>query len=551
MEIKKIILSTDGIGEALDFIEHSLYQHRLQARTVNEAMLLTEETMVKMLDHGLEESELTVFLHARMGIAQIRLEIEGEELHIADNKVPGLDLNRDEIGKEAESAIRSIFLRLYDDKIKYKYKDGVNIIHITAGVPEKIFALVTLGAFLGGLFFGVLMNLFPYTYLMEEINRYLLSPINSIFINALQLITAPAVFCSIVCCMSQVTRFSVPGRVSFKILVTYIITSIIAVIVGVAAFNFLKPGSIGLLSELVNQSEVTVQGSGNLSVVDTIISVVPTNFIEPFLNVNSLQIVFLGLMCGVATGRVGDHTHAVSHFFEACNDFFSKIILLVMKFTPIAVFCSTVSMVSKIGIHAIYSLFQMALTVAAGIVIMVGVYALMIVIFGRLNPIPFFRKVLPTMKHVIIMGSELGALSQTTQICKRKLGISSKVYSFSLPVGAVMNLDSNCIYLTIAGLFLARLCGIEIFGTDVLTLIFSVIILSIGAPITPGSAMLCLFVLLGQMNVSTQAIHLIIGVNALIEMILAASNTMGTMAISLVVSRTEKLHDMQLYKKKG
>ena len=113
-----------------------------------------------------------------------------------------------------------------------------------------------------------------------------------------------------------------------------------------------------------------------------------------------------------------------------------------------------------------------------------------------------------------------------------------------------MNLDGNCIYLTIAGLFLARLCGIELFGSDIISMVFAINILSIGAPITPGSALLCLFVLLTQMGVSLNIIILIMGVNFFIEMILAMANTMGDVAITLVVARSENLIDLEKYNKK-
>ena len=161
----------------------------------------------------------------------------------------------------------------------------------------------------------------------------------------------------------------------------------------------------------------------------------------------------------------------------------------------------------------------------------------------------FLKKYYPELKNTFVQGSGLASIPNTIHCCKHRFGISSKIYSFSIPFGATVNLDGNCVYLTIAGLFLARLCGIDLFSANIFSLIFAIIILSVGAPITPGSALLCLFVLLTQMGVSLDITILIMGVNFFIEMLLAMANTMGDVAITLVVAKGENLVDMKKYKK--
>ena len=144
----------------------------------------------------------------------------------------------------------------------------------------------------------------------------------------------------------------------------------------------------------------------------------------------------------------------------------------------------------------------------------------------------------------------MAAISKTIRTCKNSLGISPKVCSFSIPFGAIVNVDGNCIYLAVSGLFLARLCGVDIFGTNLIPIMFTVLILSLGAPIAPGTVNICLAVLLGQMGVSLSAISLIIGINGIAEMLLSASNVVGDVAVSLAVAKSENLLNTEVFNSK-
>ena len=155
------------------------------------------------------------------------------------------------------------------------------------------------------------------------------------------------------------------------------------------------------------------------------------------------------------------------------------------------------------------------------------------------------------MKETFILGSGISALPKTMRCCKNALGISSKVYSFSIPFGANFNMDGNCIYLSIASLFIARLCGMQLAGSEVLPLIFTVFILSIGAPIAPGTAIVCLTVILNQMGASLNAVSVLFGVNAVIEMLMGMSNTVGDVALSLAIARSENLLNTDVFNAKA
>ena len=549
MEKKTVALNNDGITEALDFVSETLKRYKQSLKTVYETMLLTEETMVRLMASISKDENVKIKITKNIGIATVTLSVRGTELLSQEAFDAGMDIDMTDMGYEADAAIRSILLQAYADKIKYKHKNGVNTIKIIVGMVERQLAMLTFIAFLTAILLGAIGVLVLPNSWISTMDEYFFLPIEKMFISILQLITAPAVFFSIICCVSRFTEFTEPGRVTLKIFAWYIFSNILAVIIGIHVFQWIEPGDEGMFSYMVENQVLSAQVSGDISVMDTIISTVPSNIIDPFLNINSMQLVFMALLCGIAVGTIGRFSGAVKNFFSAGDVLFSKIVSLIMNVVPIAVFCSTFSVMIHIGFRVWLSVFEMVVTVLIGMALIMLFYLLIVVCVGRLNPFIFMKKYYPEMKNTFIQGSGLASIPNTIHCCKHRLGISSKIYSFSIPFGATVNLDGNCVYLTIAGLFLARLCGIDLFSSDIFSMVFAITILSVGAPITPGSALLCLFVLLTQMGVSLDITILIMGVNFFIEMLLAMANTMGDVAITLVVAKGENMVDMKKYNK--
>jgi Na+/H+-dicarboxylate symporter len=215
---------------------------------------------------------------------------------------------------------------------------------------------------------------------------------------------------------------------------------------------------------------------------------------------------------------------------------------------PLAAFCSILSMILKTGTDALVSVLGILGVFIVAIVLMMAVYCLLMLLFAGLNPIPFCRKYAPTMAQVFSMGSSNASLPINIEACKQ-MGVSPKVYSLSLPLGATVNMDGSCIYLSVFALSLARICGIAIPPAALLSVLISIIVLSVGAPGIPGSGLVCLSVLLAQMNVPIEAIALVMGIDPLIGMIRCMSNCLGDVAVSTIVAKQEGILNLDVYRK--
>ena len=546
---KTVALNNQGITDALDFVSDTLKKYKQPSKVIYETMLLTEESMVRLMASATNCETMQIRIKNNIGIATVSLVVQGTEIHLQDGIGTGMELDLEGQDFETDAAIRSILFQSYADKLKYKHRNGVNTIKIIVGMVERQLAIITLIAFFMAIVLGILGVFLLPDSVVGLIDKYLFLPIEKMFISILQLITAPAVFFSIVCCVARFMEFTEPGRVSLKIFAAYIISNILAVFIGIGVFRWIKPGEAGMFVHMMDSSVNSQRASGDISILDTIISTVPSNIVEPFLTINSMQLVFMALLCGIAVGTIGNYSGAIKNFFAAGDVLFSKVTSLIMNVVPIGVFCATFSVMIHMGMRVWLSVFEMVLAVLVGILLIMLFYLFIIACVGRLNPFIFLKKYFPELRNTFVQGSGIASIPNTINCCKNRFGISSKIYSFSIPFGATVNLDGNCIYLCIAGLFLARLCGIELFSSEILSMIFAINILSVGAPITPGSELLCIFVLLTQMGVSVEFTILIMGVNFFIEMLLAMANTMGDVAITLVVAKSENMIDIKKYNK--
>ena len=460
----------------------------------------------------------------------------------------------DEIGGDTESeetqeAIRSILLKAYGEQFKYSHRNGVNSFRLLTGQSGKKTLWLTVAALALGLLAGMILKLLP-TAWGEFSSTYLFNPVKTVFMNALKIIIAPVVFFSIATCVSTFKNLAELGRIGVKVMGMYIITTILAVLLSVGVFHVLSPGESGmaLTGSMVTQA-VEVDTNVDTSVLKTIMNIVPDNFLTPFTRSDTLQLIFLGIITGFAAGTIGRFSEKLKDLLEAMNSLFLTITTMITRFIPIAVFCSIALMLLQLDSASILSVLGAGGTVILTDFLMMAIYALLILCLGRRNPITFFRKIREGMLTSFSLCSSSAAMPTNMRICKEKLGIAQKIYSFSIPLGATVNMDGTCIILTIMGLFLAKIYGITMTGSMLFSLIITIILLSLGAPGVPGASIVCLGIVLNQTGVPLDAISLVIPIMTFLDMFETMSNTTGDMAVSTIVANNEKLLDVDVYKK--
>ena len=529
------------MSDVMTFISKSLKDMSVDKKLIQKAELISEEIIADLLKHAPANTDLKIQVKRSFGEASVNLSMKGEEFSPYSDED---DLNED----SGIGAIRSVLLRSFGENFKYSNKNHVNNVRIVAGQSEKKMNNSAIYALFLGLVFGFIAKfLFP-----ESVNTalcsYILEPIKTIFMNAIRIIIAPVVFFSIVSCFSQFTNLSEVGKIGSRVISMYLLTTVIAVILGISIFYIVQPGEFGFaLSSGTSTQTVNVDTSVDTSIMSTLLNIVPSNFLTPFLESDTLQLIFLAMLCGIAVGMVGKYSSMLKELFDALNTLFLTITTLITRFIPLAAFVSISLLVIRLGGNSLLSILSVTLTHTGAILCMMCIYGILILIIGRLNPLKFFKNDKEGIFTSLTLSSSSAAMPTNMRVCTEKLGVSPKVANFSIPLGATINMDGVCIYLTVIGLFLAKAYGITVDLPSLISLTFTIIMLSLGAPGVPGCAFICLSVVAESLNIPIEALSLIIAINPILDMTDTMSNTTGDMAAAVIVAKKEGLLDLEKY----
>ena len=535
-------LKPDGVSKSLIFIEETLNKYRLGQRDLMEALLISEETLLMLEEEAPEDAAVKIIISKYMGVPRIKIIMPGNALNLNDHIG---SFSFDQLGAEAESTIRSIMLRSYADSIKYRHTHSLNILTIITGIPERILSAYTIIAILLAVVTGVAFKLLLPDYMMQWTVDRVFDPLESLFISALMCITAPAVFLSITCSMFKFEGLSDLGTKGKGVISCYILVGVIATLVGILSFRILTPGEMGILSYR-NIAESTE----DFSIALDISSFIPSNIIEPFISVDSLQLMTTALVIGSAITLCGKKVMNLKILLEELDTLCGKVSAMLMRIVPVVVYSSVVNSIMKAETKTFSATMELIGALLIGFLLMFIAYLILLAGATRLNPFTFVKKYSQTMKNTFLKGSGVAAIPMTMRVCRNRLGVPKDISAFSIPLGATINMGGNCICLIISSLFFARVCGVALDMQSLLVLFFLVLVLSLGAPIAPGTLILCLVTLLPQMGIDTGVISLIIGLNFILEMVIGMVNTMGDVVVALIVSKHSGELNLETYNKK-
>lgn len=546
----KKIFTTDnaGIGNATEYIRQILDKSGIKGENNSKTVLAAEEAMGELVSHAKEGSDLVVISRTFLGTTTIELSACGQAIDIQNILVPSVpDIWADPDAK-VSAGLRQLILSNMSKEMKCRHKDGVNTIQLSVTKSSRALIL-TLGAMICAILLGCLLTAVAPKDFLGALDANFLTPIKNMYMNALKMIAAPVVFFSIVGCFSHQSSPSGLGRIGIKIIALYLITTVIATIIGIGSFLIFRPGDPAIAAKLTQDVSAFTSQAKEISIKDILIGIVPSNFMSPFLESNMLQLLFLAILTGLAISLIGDYSAKMSEWFEGCGELFLKLASIIMRVTPIAVFCSILSMVLKTGPSTLVSVISMFGTFLFGLLLMIITYCMILVISG-FNLLLFFKRYIPTMLQVFSIASSNASISLNMEACRKELGISSDIYSLSIPLGATINMDGTCVLLAVQALTIAEIYGVGVPAGALFALALSIILMSIGAPGVPGSCVIILSMLLAQIGVPVEGVAFVMGIGPLFGMFISMSNCLGDVVVTTAVARSEKMINLDVYKEK-
>lgn len=400
---------------------------------------------------------------------------------------------------------------------------------------------ILLSMFLG-IFFGSLINNLFLDYSLVVFSIEIFSALGTIFISSLKLMVVPLVFFSLVTGVAQITDSSKLGSISIKAIFLYLATTSIAISLALFFSNFINIGSgAGLISEAKFVTPTPP------SLKEVFVNIFPTNPIAAMANGEMLQIIVFSLLVGLGVKSLSSSENLIN-FFVSGNNLMLKIVELIIWFAPIGIFCLLTDIFSQIGFSIIYDLAgYFFLLIAVLMFHGIFVYSFFLYFFTGLNPIVFYSKLKEVILFAFSTSSSSATMPLTLKTAKDKLGVDQSVASFTIPLGATINMDGTAIMQGVATVFIAQVYGIDLTITDFLMVILTATLASIGTAGVPGVGLIMLAMVLQQVGLPVEGIALIIGVDRLLDMVRTSVNVCGDSMIACLISSSENNLSQEIF----
>jgi Na+/H+-dicarboxylate symporter len=365
-----------------------------------------------------------------------------------------------------------------------------------------------------------------------------------IFIASLKLLVVPLVFVSLVCGASNLGDGSSMGRLGGKTIVLYLFTTGIAITLALVVALLVGPG-VGI--DLAEQTSFVARESPSLKQV--IIDIFPTNPFKAMTEGKMLQVIIFAILVGVALNKAGEQGSRMRAFLLDWNEIIMQLVLMLMKVAPYGVFCLMLTLFTHQGYEVIGDLAKYFFTVVFVLLLhFSGTFSVLLQLLARLNPFHFYRKMSPVMLYAFSTSSSNATMPVTLETVEHRLGVKNEIASFTVPLGATINMDGTAIMQGVATVFISQAYNIDIGLVGYLTVIGTATLASIGTAGVPGVGLITLAMVLEQVGLPVEGIALIIGVDRLLDMLRTAVNVTGDAVVSTLVGISEGRFDKEIFR---
>ena len=403
------------------------------------------------------------------------------------------------------------------------------------GLSTQIFISLLIGAL-----FGVVIHYWvPSSYIKDTvIVEGVLYVVGQGFIRLMQMLVVPLVFCSLICGSMAIGDTKTLGKVGVKTIGFYLVTTALAVCVALGSALLINPGR-GLDMDAVQKGTVSSTTEAT-SLVDTLLNIIPKNPVQSMANGDMLPIIVFALFVGIMLAKLGTRGSVVANFFSQFNDVMMEMTMAIMKVAPIGVFCLIARTFATVGFSAFAPMLKYMgnVTLALAIQCLV-VYQILLFVFTRLNPFKFIKKFLPVMGFAFSTATSNATIPMSIDTLSKKMGVSKQISSFTIPLGATINMDGTSIMQGVAVIFIAQAYGIPLTMGNLATVVVTATLASIGTAGVPSVGLVTLAMVLNSVGLPTEGIALIMGIDRILDMIRTAVNITGDAVCTTIVCHQE------------
>ena len=415
----------------------------------------------------------------------------------------------------------------------------------TIGLTTQIFL-----ALLGGAVTGILLYLFAgeSAFVQDVLVDGVFYVVGQGFIRLMQMLVVPLVFCSLICGAAAIGDSQALGKIGVRTIGFYLATTMLAVAVALTVGMVIRPG-LGLDMSAIQTVE-TAAPKEKVSFTETLLNIIPQNPIASLAQGEMLQVIVFALIVGVILAKLQDKVQMVTNFFQQFNDIMMEMTMMVMALAPVGVFCLIARTFSGLGFDAMIPMFKYMASVLIALALQCcGVYQILLKVFTGLSPVRFLKKMAPVMSFAFSTATSTATIPMNIDTLEEKVGVSRRISSFTIPLGATINMDGTSIMQGVAVVFVAQAFGITLTPVDLLTVIATATLASIGTAGIPSVGLVTLAMVFDSVGLPTEGIGLIMGIDRILDMARTAVNITGDAVCTTIVAHQDGTLDKEVFRR--
>jgi Na+/H+-dicarboxylate symporter len=401
---------------------------------------------------------------------------------------------------------------------------------MAASSPEwKFFGLSMWQQVLIGIAAGVALGFSGFDWVPQ------LQVLGTVFIKLIKMVVPPMIFFALIAGITSLSSAHHFKKMAIKGTLAYLLTALMAVAMGLLLGTVFEPG-IGVQAP---QIASTVAAVPPPAIGDFFMGLIPENIIKSMADSHYIQIVIFAVFTGIVMNNISGSSQRVKEINQELAHIFFKMIEWIVRLAPLAVFGFMANMVATTGMEMIYSLLEMVVLVVSACLVQMVLFGVLIAVFAKISPLPFYRKMIPTQIMAFSTSSSKATLTTAMRELQDKMGVSQSSSNFMMPLGASINMDGTAIYLGLCAMFFAQMYGIEIGAHEYLMLMITCTLGSIGAAGIPSGSIIFMGMVLTSVGIPMEGIGVILGIDRILDMFRTTVNITGDAAITLIIDKTE------------
>ena len=539
MSLKSRSISKDNYTSTIKWIEEKLEEMGASKKEILTGELLLEETFFRLENASgdPEHFEGKISIRKRFGDISLSVSVPGE----AYNPFVSME----EVFDDEEEMHVFALLKAHKNSLSYNRRNGDNIISIQVHSFSSKRALQIMTGLVAGLLLGVVLKMILHEGMITWLEQVLLTPIQSMFIQALMMLAGPLIFFSIMSGIVGMSNAADIGKMGGKLLVVSIIKLALVLLIGTALGLWV--GTIPEMTEFIQQSKA--EDVKVINMIELIVGIVPKSVIIPFASNNMLQILFIALFFGILLAKAGDRAAGAKGVVEFCNRFTMDAMGVLMPVMPFVVAVSMTKMMLHTDLSMLLVYGKIILTGYIAFPLMILLFTILIGVVGRISPIQFVRKTLSYSVIPFSLCNSSVCMPETIKFCREKLGIDEKLTMFAIPVGAQFNMTGSGIYLMMVVFIMRLSCGLPVDIDFLLPYFVGALMLTFTFPSIPGAVVVVMASIFELAGVPSSLVMLFIGIDPIMDGIRTAGNVAGDISSAFIMALLDNKVDEEIYNK--